>query len=139
MGNPDPSKKIPAKDWTGLAYGVKLTGFRNWFYGYKTAGNKIDVAALDSAKIRALTAQNGGFPAQLTTNGMQQMFFAIPKGKKTSVTVANAVNGAPCTVTKVTDIMVEGANGYAATAYDVWYVNNAAADGGSNKYAITVK
>lgn len=139
LGNPDPSKKIPAKEWTGLSYGVKLTGFRNWFYGYKTAGNKIDVAALDSAKIRALTAQNGGFPAQLTTNGMQQMFFAIPKGKKTSVTVANAVNGAPCTVTKVTDIMVEGANGYAATAYDVWYVNNAAADGGSNKYAITVK
>jgi hypothetical protein len=35
--------------------------------------------------------------------------------------------------------MVEGANGYTAIAYDVWYVNNAAADGGSNKYAITVK
>ena len=139
LGNPDASKKITAKDWTNLSYGTKLTGYRNWFYGYKTAANKIDVAALDSAKIRALTAQNGGFPAQLSTTGMQQMFFAIPKGKKTSVTVANAVNGAPCTVTKVTDIMVEGANGYDAAAYDVWYVNNAAADGGSNKYAITVK
>ena len=53
--------------------------------------------------------------------------------------MANNVNGAPCTVTKVTDVMVEGANHFDAIAYDVWYVNNAAADGGSNTYKITVK
>lgn len=116
-----------------------LTGYRNWFYGYKAGGATIDVSALDSAKIRALTAQNGGFPATLSTNKMQQMFFAIPKGRKTEVSVANNVNGAPCTVTKVTDVMVEGANHFDAIAYDVWYVNNAAADGGSNTYKITVK
>lgn len=116
-----------------------LTSYRNWFYGYKADGSTIDVSALDSAKIRALSKQNGGFPATLSTNKMQQMFFAIPKGKKSSVEVANNVNGAPCTVTKVTDIMVEGANGYDAIAYDVWYVNNAAPDGGSNTYKITVK
>lgn len=116
-----------------------LTGYRNWFYGYKAGGSTIDVSALDSAKIRAMTPQNGGFPATLSTNKMQQMFFAIPKGKKTDVSVSNNVNGAPCTVTKVTDIMVEGASGYTAVAYDVWYVNNAAADGGANTYKITVK
>lgn len=116
-----------------------LTGYRNWFYGYKAGGATIDVSALDSAKIRALTPQNGSFPATLSTNKMQQMFFAIPKGRKTEVSVANNVNGAPCTVTKVTDVMVEGANGFTAVAYDVWYVNNAAADGGANTYKITVK
>ena len=116
-----------------------LTGYRNWFYGYKAGGATIDVSALDSAKIRALTPRNGSFPATLSTNKMQQMFFAIPKGRKTEVSVANNVNGAPCTVTKVTDVMVEGANGFTAIAYDVWYVNNAAADGGSNTYKITVK
>ena len=116
-----------------------LTGYRNWFYGYKAGGATIDVANLTSANIRALTPQNGGFPGTISTNKMQQMFFAIPKGKKTDVSVANNVNGAPCTVTKVTDIMVEGANGYTAIAYDVWYVNNAAPDGGSNTYKITVK
>lgn len=116
-----------------------LTGYRNWFYGYKAGGSTIDVSALDSAKIRALTPQNGGFSGTLSTNKMQQMFFAIPKGKKTDVSVANNVNGAPCTVTKVTDVMVEGANGFNAVAYDVWYVNNAAADGGANTYKITVK
>lgn len=116
-----------------------LTGYRNWFYGYKAGGATIDVSALDSAKIRALTAQNGSFPGTLSTNKMQQMFFAIPKGKKAEVSVANNVNGAPCTVTKVTDVMVEGANHFDAVAYDVWYVNNAAADGGANTYKITVK
>lgn len=116
-----------------------LTGYRNWFYGYKAGDATIDVSALDSAKIRALTPQNGDFPATLGTNKMQQMFFAIPKGRKTEVSVANNVNGAPCTVTKVTDVMVEGANHFDAVAYDVWYVNNAAADGGSNTYKITVK
>ena len=116
-----------------------LTGYRNWFYGYKAGGATIDVANLTSANIRALTPKNGEFPGTISTNKMQQMFFAIPKGKKTDVSVANNVNGAPCTVTKVTDIMVEGANGYTAIAYDVWYVNNAAPDGGSNTYKITVK
>ena len=116
-----------------------LTGYRNWFYGYKAGGATIDVANLTSANIRALTHKNGEFPGTISTNKMQQMFFAIPKGKKTNVSVANNVNGAPCTVTKVTDIMVEGANGYTAIAYDVWYVNNAAPDGGSNTYKITVE
>ena len=122
-----------------LSNGTLLTGYRNWFYGYKAGGATIDAANLTSANIRALTPQNGSFPNTISTNKMQQMFFAIPKGNRTDVSVANNVNGAPCTVTKVTDIMVEGANGYTAIAYDVWYVNNAAPDGGSNTYKITVK
>ena len=137
LGNNYTSGQIKAGTKT-LSKGT-LTGYRNWFYGYKAGGATIDVSTLDSAKIRALTAQNGGFPATLSTNKMQQMFFAIPKGRKTEVSVANNVNGAPCTVTKVTDVMVEGANHFDAIAYDVWYVNNAAADGGSNTYKITVK
>lgn len=116
-----------------------LTGYRNWFYGYKNASGVISVpSGINSAMIRALSSQNGGFPGTLSTNGMQQMFFAIPKGKKSKVAISNNVNGAPCTVSKITDIMVEGANGYDAIAYDVWYVNNAAADSGANTYKIVV-
>lgn len=137
LGNNYTSGQIKAGTKT-LSKGA-LTGYRNWFYGYKAGGATIDVSALDSAKIRALDARNGSFPATLNTNKMQQMFFAIPKGRKTEVSVANNVNGAPCTVTKVTDVMVEGANHFDAVAYDVWYVNNAAADGGANTYKITVK
>lgn len=136
IGNDYAAGKITEKQLT--ANKGTLTGFRNWFYGYKNTTGVLDVKNLTSANIRALTAQNGSFPGTISTNGMQQMFFAIPKGKKSKVTVSNATNGAPQTVTKVTDIMVEGANGYDAIAYDVWYVSNAAADSGAGSYKIVV-
>lgn len=117
-----------------------LRGFRGWFYGYKNGSNAIsNPNVISSAEIRALSSPGTSIPAQITTDQMKQMFFAIPKGLKTSVSVADATNGAPQTVTKITDIMVEGANGYSAIAYDVWYVNNAAAATGSAKFNITVK
>lgn len=117
-----------------------LKGFRGWFYGYKNGSNAIaDPNAITSAEIRALSAPSTSIPAQISTNQMKQMFFAIPKGVKTVLTVADATNGAPQTVTKLTDVMVKGANSYKAVAYDVWYVNNAAAATGSAKFNITVK
>lgn len=132
----NPEKKIAAgsKSKTSSA----ITGYRSWFYGYKNASGVLDVANLTSANIRALTASNGSIPSSITTNQMQQMFFAIPKGTKNSIAVANATNGAPQTVTKITDVMVEGANGYTAAAYDVWYVSNASAESGSTKFNITI-
>lgn len=117
-----------------------LRGFRGWFYGYKNGSNAIaDPNAITSAEIRALSAPATSIPGQISTNQMKQMFFAIPKGVRTSISVADATNGAPQTVTKITDVMVEGANGYTAIAYDVWFVNNAAAASGSAKFNITVK
>lgn len=117
-----------------------LKGFRGWFYGYKNGSNAIaDPNAITSAEVRALSSPATSIPSQISTNQMKQMFFAIPKGLKTSISVADATNGAPQTVTKITDIMVEGANGYSAIAYDIWYVNNAAPASGSAKFNITVK
>lgn len=135
LGNDNADVRIAAGSLSAVSGSV--TGYRNWFYGYKTAANKLDTSNLTSAQIRALTEQNGGLAAKLDTTGMQQMFFAIPAGKKNSVTVANAVNGAPCTVSKTT-VKVEGANGFTAIDYDVWYVDNSSADSGSNSYKITV-
>lgn len=117
-----------------------LRGFRGWFYGYKNGTNAIaDPNTITSAEIRALSSPATSIPGQISTNQMKQMFFAIPKGLKASISVADATNGAPQTVTKITDVMVEGANGYSAIAYDVWFVNNAAAASGSAKFNITVK
>lgn len=131
-----PAAQIPAGT-TAVATSGAVTGYRNWFYGYKNAAGVLNVATLTSAQIRALTPRNGSFPATIDTNGMQQMFFAIPKGKKTSVKCSNNVNGAPCTMGK-TEVQVEGANGFTAIAYDVWYVNSASADSGANTYKIVV-
>jgi len=139
LGNTYAAGQIAAKTHE-LKKGT-LTGFRGWFYGYKNGTNAItDAAAITSDEIRALgSGAKTSIVAQMSTNQMKQMFFAIPKGKKTSVSVADATNGAPQTVTKITNVMVEGANGYDAVAYDVWYVDNAAAASGSAKFNIVVK
>lgn len=135
-GQSNPVKQIAAG--TKTKDSSRITGYRAWFYGFKGADGLIDVSNITSANIRGLTSANGTIPATLTTNKMQQMFFAAPKGKIKSIGVANATNGAPQTVTKVTDIKVEGANGFVSIDYDVFYVSNAGAESGSTKYNITV-
>lgn len=138
IGNDYAAGKIAAKEFSPSK--GTLTGFRGWFWGYKNGTNAIDAANITSAQVRALG--NGpltSFPTQISTSQMKQIFFAAPKGKKTSVAVADATNGAPQTVTKITDVMVKGVNDYDAVAYDVWYVDNAAAASGSAKFNITVK
>ena len=74
----------------------------------------------------------------MNTSKMQQMFFAAPKGRVSSVSISNAVNGAPLTVTKGS-ASVEGANGYTAAEYDLFYVANAVAEGGDSKWNIVAK
>lgn len=137
LGNDCPAKQIDAKTHT-LSKGT-LSGYRGWFYGYKNGDNAIDAANITSAQVRALTGPVKSFPAQLPTSQMKQMFFAIPKNTKTSISVADSTNGAPQTVKKITDVMVEGANGYTAVAYDVWYVDNGNAATGDAKFNITVQ
>lgn len=138
LGNDYAAGKITGKTFNPTK--GTLSGFRGWFYGYKTGANKLDVAALTSDEIRGLgSGAKTSIPAQMSCTNMQQMFFAIPKGLKNTITVADAVNGAPQTVTKITDVMVEGANNFEAKAYDVWYVNNATAVSGDSKYNVVVK
>lgn len=115
-----------------------VTGYRAFFYGYKGASEVIaDPTAITSAQVRGLGNNGRSFPATLTTNQMQQIFFACPAGTYSTCTVINSTNGAPQTVKKVTGIMVEGANGYTAASYDVFYVSNAGPEGGSTKFNLT--
>lgn len=133
LGNDYAAGKIAAKSYTP-SIGT-LTGFRGWFYGYYNGTQAIaNAATIDSAALRAFGVKTS-FPGQLTTNKMKQMFFAAPKGKKASLSISNAVNGAPLTVTK-TSVMVEGANGYDAIEYDLFYVANAVAESGESKWNI---
>lgn len=147
-GLSNPQKKVAAGSKTDDS--TSVTGFRGCFYGYYSE-KKLTPSALTSAQVRALctapkTALNGFLTYDntnkyyyITTNKMQQIFFAAPKGKYTSIAVANSTNGAPQTVTKITDVDVEGANGFAAADYDVWYVDNAGAESGETKFKVTIK
>ena len=140
----DGTKQTAAITNKSYSTSVDITGWRSCFWGYKAGGATLDVTKLTSDQIRALgntpqsTLKSYTKAAPYATTKMQQMFFAAPKGKYASVTVANAVNGAPQTVTKITDVMVKGFNGYAAVAYDVWYVSNDNADSGEATYTVTI-
>lgn len=136
LGNPYEAGKIAAKSYTPTR--GTLTGFRGWFYGYYNGTQAIaDPAAITSDQLRAFGTEQS-FPTSMNTTQMQQMFFAAPKGGVSSVSISNAVNGAPLTVTKGT-CSVEGANGYDAVEYDLFYVANAVAEGGDSKWNIVAK
>lgn len=118
-----------------------ITGFRSVFYGYKAGGSTLDVANLTSAQIRGLgSPATITKPTSITTNKMQQMFFAFVQpasGHAAKPVVKDATNGAPQTVSGPVTVNVEGANGYEAIPYDVYYVSNAAAASGELKFNIT--
>ena len=136
LGNPYEAGKIAAKNYTPSK--GTLTGYRGWFYGYYNGTTAIaDPAAITSAQLRAFGTKTN-FPTTMNTSKMQQMFFAAPKGRVSSVSISNAVNGAPLTVTKGS-ASVEGANGYTAVDYDLFYVANAVAEGGDSKWNIVAK
>lgn len=127
-------------------------GTRYWFYGYRMAsaidgvdnsGPLADPSKISSAQVRNLpTAIKSGYAGGKVTSapstfkvpaGTKQVFFVFPKGKKSGLSIVNkSALGAPVSCTKVagggtasapTGVWVEGANGYAAAAYDLWYVN----------------
>lgn len=134
LGTVIPSLAIA--EGTKSANSSAVTGYRGWFYGYKTGATALaDASAITGAQLRTLTKANGSFPPSLSTNKMKQIFFAAPKGKKASLSITNAVNGAPLTVQK-TSVFVEGANNYTAIEYDVFYVSNAVAENGESKWTI---
>lgn len=136
LGNPYEAGKIAAKNYTPSK--GTLTGYRGWFYGYYNGTTAIaDPASITSAQLRAFGTKTN-FPTSMNTSKMQQMFFAAPKGRVSSVSISNAVNGAPLTVTKGS-ASVEGANGYTAAEYDLFYVANAVAEGGDSKWNIVAK
>ena len=118
-----------------------ITGFRSVFYGYKAGGSTLDVANLTSTQIRGLgNAATTTKPTSMTTTKMQQMFFAFVQpasGHAAAPVVKDATNGAPQTVSGPITVNVEGANGYEAIPYDVYYVSNAAAASGELKFNIT--
>lgn len=133
----NPEKKIASG--TKTANSGAITGFRSIFYGYKAGGATLDVANLTSAQIRALgNSATTTKPTSMTTNKMQQIFFAFPATMNVGKPVVkDATNGAPQTVSDKVTVKVEGKDGFTAVDYDVYYVNNAAAAGGELKFNIT--
>lgn len=115
-----------------------VTGYRNEFYGTMTT----KPATMTSTDIRALT----GKKAQATGNvsvsvpvGAMRVVIAVPESKVVnSVLDVNGLNAQIFSSFTHTTVEVEGANGYTAMTYNVYYLDYAAANDTANTYTVTI-
>lgn len=137
LGNSYPDGQIKAGSKSATSTHVK--GYRNCWWGYKTSSNLIGTPAnITADQIKTLGNSNKNRPTTLSTNQMQQMFFAIPAGQVTSLSI-QASTGLPQTVQGPVTVQVGGVDNYSPTNYDVFYVSNAAAEAGTETFTLTWK
>lgn len=128
LGAKKPDLQIGDGSATVTSQTAKFTGVRKCFYGYKLAADALtDPTAITSAQVRALGNIKDSIPSSYEVPaGTKQVYFLAKAGKYTktlSITDDNAL-GAPVACKKVASgVQVNGANDYAATGYDLWYVN----------------
>lgn len=137
LGNLYPAGKIPAGSAEKTS--GNYVGVRYMFWGPVTA----DVE-LNSANIRALGHNKALATGALATfgagAGAKKVIVAVPAGRKiTKVLMPSALNAdvTALFVKQGTTVSVEGANGYAGAAYNVYVYQPASIDGGET-YTITI-
>ena len=138
LGNPYEAAQIKAGSATANSY--ELKGVRYMFWGPMTNAS----AELNSANIRALAHNQASGTGTLSTfgagEGAKKVVVAVPAGRKiTKVIMPSALNAdvTALFVKQGTQVQVEGANAYAATAYDVYVYQPASIDAGET-YTVTI-
>lgn len=118
-----------------------ITGYRNSFWG----GVKSKEGTPTSDVIRALAGKKGGSISAGSTGdaaesvGDMRVIIAVPAPRTiTSIKDVNGLNAEAFSAFKHTTVDVEGANGYTAKSYNVYYKDNAAACDKANKWHFTV-
>lgn len=117
-----------------------LVGVRYMFWGPMTDAS----AELNSANIRALAHNKASGTGALSTfgagEGAKKVVVAVPAGRRISKVIMPSALNADVTalfVKQGTQVQVEGANAYAATAYDVYVYQPASIDAGET-YTVTI-
>lgn len=138
LGNPHEAAQIKAGSAT--ANSNELKGVRYMFWGPMTNAS----AELNSANIRALAHNQASGTGTLSTfgagAGAKKVVVAVPAGRKiTKVLMPSALNAdvTALFVKQSSQVQVEGANAYAAAAYDVYVYQPASIDAGET-YAVTI-
>lgn len=137
LGNPYEAAQIKAGSAT--ANSNEFKGVRYMFWGPMT-----EDTALNSASIRALAHKEESKAKTLATFGpgdnAVKVIVAVPAGRKiTKVLLTSSMNAdiTSSFAKQTSTVSVEGAEGYAGTAYDVYVYQPASIDKGE-RYAITI-
>ena len=116
-----------------------LVGVRYMFWGPMTTD-----AAIDSAAVRALAHNKATSTGTLATfgagAGAKKVVVAVPSDRKIKQVLMPSALNADVTalfVKQSTTVPVEGANGYAAAAYNIYVYQPASIDAGET-YAVTI-
>lgn len=138
LGNPYEAGQIKAG--SASANSSELKGVRYMFWGPMTNAS----AELNSANIRALAHNQASDTGTLSTfgagKGAKKVVVAVPAGRKiTKVIMPSALNAdvTALFVKQSAQVQVEGANAYAATAYDVYVYQPASIDA-AETYTVTI-
>lgn len=139
LGSEVPSKKIASG--TKSANSGTVTGYRNSFWGSVTSKEGTPTSAV----IRGLSGKKGGAISAGNTGdadeavGAMRVIIAVPSPRTiTSIKDVNGLNAEAFSAFSHTTVNVEGANGYEAKTYNVYYKDNAAANDKANKWHFTV-
>ena len=137
LGNPYEAGQIKAGSATANSY--ELKGVRYMFWGPMTTD-----AAIDSAAVRALAHNKATSTGTLSTFGAgasaKKVVVAVPSDRKiTKVLMPSALNAdvTALFVKQSTTVPVNGANGYAAAAYNIYVYQPASIDAGET-YSVTI-
>ena len=138
LGNPYAAAQIKAGNASKTS--DSLVGVRYMFWGPMTEAS----AELNSANIRALAHNQASGTGTLSTfgagAGAKKVVVAVPAGRKiTKVLMPSALNAdvTALFVKQSAQVQVQGANAYAAAAYDVYVYQPASIDAGET-YAVTI-
>lgn len=139
LGSNVPSKKIAAGSKNATSGAV--TGYRNSFWGSVTskAGTptSADIRGLSGKKNGAIGAGNTGDANEDV--GAMRVIIAVPAPRTiNSIKDVNGLNAEAFSAFTHITVDVEGANGYEAKTYNVYYKDNAAANNKANKWHFTV-
>lgn len=137
LGNPYPAGKITAG--SASKDSSTLQGVRYMFWGPMTTD-----AAIDSAAVRALAHKQATATDALATfgagEGAKKVVVAVPSDRKiTKVLMPSALNAdvTALFVKQSTTVPVNGANNYAAAAYNIYVYQPASIDAGET-YTVTI-
>ena len=138
LGNSYEAAQIKAGSAT--ANSKELKGVRYMFWGPMTDAS----AELNSANIRALAHNKASGTGTLSTfgagSGAKKVVVAVPAGRKIDKVLMPSALNADVTalfVKQSSQVQVEGANAYAAAAYDVYVYQPASIDAGET-YDVTI-
>ena len=137
LGNPYADAQIKAGSASKVS--SQLKGVRYMFWGPMTTD-----AAIDSAAVRALAHNKATSTGTLSTfgagAGAKKVVVAVPSDRKiTKVLMPSALNAdvTALFVKQSTTVPVNGANGYAAAAYNIYVYQPASIDAGET-YSVTI-